>query len=92
MKREVLVENKFPPENSLSSDMSLTRRIVVSAVRGTFKISLASSGPRMIFTTSVKAWLCQQTQTLNLLMVVQGQCTMGCAADESGVEGGFSAP
>jgi hypothetical protein len=24
--------------------------------------------------------------------VVQGQCTMGCAADESGMEGGFSAP
>jgi hypothetical protein len=22
---------------------------------------------------------------------VQGQCTMGCAADESGMEGGFSA-
>jgi hypothetical protein len=36
--------------------------------------------------------LCQQTQTLNLLMVVQGQCTMGCAADESGMEGGFSVP
>jgi hypothetical protein len=36
--------------------------------------------------------LCQQTQTLNLLVVVQGQCTMGCAADESGMEGGFSAP
>jgi hypothetical protein len=35
---------------------------------------------------------CQQTQTLNLLVVVQGQCTMGCAADESGMEGGFSAP
>jgi hypothetical protein len=26
--------------------------------------------------------LCQQTQTLNLLVVVQAQCTMGCAADE----------
>jgi hypothetical protein len=36
--------------------------------------------------------LCQQTQTVNLLVVVQGQCTMGCAADESGMEGGFSAP
>jgi hypothetical protein len=36
--------------------------------------------------------LCQQTQTLNLLVVVQGQCTMGCAADESGMEGGVSAP
>jgi hypothetical protein len=24
--------------------------------------------------------------------VVQGQCTIGCAADESGMEGGFSAP
>jgi hypothetical protein len=36
--------------------------------------------------------LCQQTQTFNLLVVVQGQCTMGCAADESGMEGGFSAP
>jgi hypothetical protein len=36
--------------------------------------------------------LCQQTQTLNLLVVVQGQCTMGCTADESGMEGGFSAP
>jgi hypothetical protein len=36
--------------------------------------------------------LCQQTQTLNLLVVVQGQCTMGCAADESGMEGGFPAP
>jgi hypothetical protein len=36
--------------------------------------------------------LCQQTQTLNLLLVVQGQCTMGCAADESGMEGGFSVP
>jgi hypothetical protein len=35
--------------------------------------------------------LCQQTQTLNLLVVVHGQCTMGCAADESGMEGGFSA-
>jgi hypothetical protein len=35
--------------------------------------------------------LCQQTQTLDLLVVVQGQCTMGCA-DESGMEGGFSAP
>jgi hypothetical protein len=36
--------------------------------------------------------LCQQTQTLYLLVVVQGQCTMGCAADESGMEGRFSAP
>jgi len=36
--------------------------------------------------------LCQQTQTLNLLVVVQGQCTVGCAADESGMEGGFSVP
>jgi hypothetical protein len=36
--------------------------------------------------------LCQQTQTLNLLVVVQGQCTMGCAADESGMKGGFSFP
>jgi hypothetical protein len=36
--------------------------------------------------------LCQQTQTLNLLVVVQVQCTMGCAADESGMEGGFPAP
>jgi hypothetical protein len=37
--------------------------------------------------------LYQQTQkTLSLLVVVQGQCTMGCAADESGMEGGFSAP
>jgi hypothetical protein len=36
--------------------------------------------------------LCQQTQTFNLLVVVQGQWTMGCAADESGMEGGFSAP
>jgi hypothetical protein len=35
---------------------------------------------------------CQQTQTLNLLVVAQGQCTMGCAADESGVEGRFPAP
>jgi hypothetical protein len=25
--------------------------------------------------------LCQQTQTLNLFVVVQGQCPMGCAAD-----------
>jgi hypothetical protein len=33
--------------------------------------------------------LCQQTQTLSLLVVVQGQCTVGCAADESGMEGGF---
>jgi hypothetical protein len=36
--------------------------------------------------------LCQQTQTLNLLMVVQGQCTMGCAADESGMKGNFPVP
>jgi hypothetical protein len=36
--------------------------------------------------------LCQQTQTFNLLVMVQGQCTMSCAADESGMEGGFSAP
>jgi hypothetical protein len=36
--------------------------------------------------------LCQQTQTLSLLVVVQGQCIMGCAADESGMEGGFPAP
>jgi hypothetical protein len=36
--------------------------------------------------------LCQKTQTLNLFVAVQGQCTMGCAADESGMEGGFSAP
>jgi hypothetical protein len=36
--------------------------------------------------------LCQQTQTLSLLVVVQGQCTVGCAADESGMDGGFSAP
>jgi hypothetical protein len=35
---------------------------------------------------------CQQSQTLNLLVVVQEQCTVGCAADESGMEGGFSAP
>jgi hypothetical protein len=36
--------------------------------------------------------LCQQTQTLNLLVVVQEQCTVGCAADESGMEGEFSVP
>jgi hypothetical protein len=36
--------------------------------------------------------LCQQTQTLSLLVVVQEQCTMGCAAEENGMEGGFSAP
>jgi hypothetical protein len=36
--------------------------------------------------------LCQQTQTFNLLVVVQGQCTMCCAADESGMESGFSEP
>jgi hypothetical protein len=36
--------------------------------------------------------LCQQTRTLNLLVMVQGQYTVGCAADESGMEGGFSAP
>jgi hypothetical protein len=36
--------------------------------------------------------LCQQTQTVNLLVVVQGQCTMDCAADESGMGDGFSAP
>jgi hypothetical protein len=36
--------------------------------------------------------LCQQTQTLNLLVVVQVQCAMGCAADESGMEDEFSAP
>jgi hypothetical protein len=35
--------------------------------------------------------LCQQTQTLNILVVVQGQCTMGCETDESGMEGGFLA-
>jgi hypothetical protein len=35
---------------------------------------------------------CQQTQTVNLFVVVQGQCTIGCAADESVMEGGFSAP
>jgi hypothetical protein len=35
--------------------------------------------------------LCQQTQTLSLHVVVQEQCTMGCAAGESGMEGGFSA-
>jgi hypothetical protein len=34
--------------------------------------------------------LCQQTQTLSLLVVAQG--TMGCVADESGIEGWFSAP
>jgi hypothetical protein len=36
--------------------------------------------------------LCQQTHTLNLLVVVQAQCTMGCAADEIGMEGGISSP
>jgi hypothetical protein len=36
--------------------------------------------------------LCQQNQTLNPLVVVQGQCTMGCAADESGMKGGFPTP
>jgi hypothetical protein len=36
-----------------------------------------------------KCMLCQQIQTLKFLVVVQGQCTMGCAADESGMEGGF---
>jgi hypothetical protein len=36
--------------------------------------------------------LCQQTQTLSLLVVVQRHCKMGCAADESGMERGFSAP
>jgi hypothetical protein len=36
--------------------------------------------------------LYQQTQTLSLLVVVQGQCTVSCAADESGMKGGFSAP
>jgi hypothetical protein len=36
--------------------------------------------------------LCQQTQTLNLFMVVQGQCTVDCAADEGGMEGVFSGP
>jgi hypothetical protein len=36
--------------------------------------------------------LCQKTQTLNLLEVVQGQFTKGCAADESGIEGLFPEP
>jgi hypothetical protein len=36
--------------------------------------------------------LSQQTQTLSLLVVVQGQCTAGCAADDSGTEGRFSVP
>jgi hypothetical protein len=36
--------------------------------------------------------LCQQTRTLNLLIEVQEKCTMGCAADESGMEGRFSVP
>jgi hypothetical protein len=36
--------------------------------------------------------LCQLTQNLDLLVLVQGKFTMGCAADESGLEGGFSAP
>jgi hypothetical protein len=36
--------------------------------------------------------LCQQTQTLILFVVVQGQCTMRCAADDSGMEDGVSAP
>jgi hypothetical protein len=31
---------------------------------------------------------CQQTKTLNLLVVVQGQGTMGFAADESGLGAG----
>jgi hypothetical protein len=30
--------------------------------------------------------------TLDLLVVVQGQCTMGCAADESVMEGEYPAP
>jgi hypothetical protein len=44
-----------------------------------------------VFFRSSTCRLCQQTQTLNLLVVVQGQCTMGCAADESGMETVFSA-
>jgi hypothetical protein len=36
--------------------------------------------------------LWQQTQTLNILVVFQRQCTMGCAADESATEDEFQAP
>jgi hypothetical protein len=33
--------------------------------------------------------LCQQTQTLNLLVVVHGQYRMGCVTDESGKRASF---
>jgi hypothetical protein len=39
-----------------------------------------------------KLMQCIFNLALSLLVVVQWQCTMGCAADESGMEGGFSAP
>jgi hypothetical protein len=51
--------------------------------------ALLNTGKLPVYST---CRLCQQTQTLNLLVVVQGQCTMGCATDKSGMKGGFSAP
>jgi hypothetical protein len=41
--------------NSVSPDMLLTQRLIVSADRGDFEILLAASGPRMIFTITIEA-------------------------------------
>jgi hypothetical protein len=57
-----------------------------SYIIGIYRHALLNARKLPVYST---CRLCQQTQTLSLLVVVQGQCTMGCAADETGTEGGF---
>jgi hypothetical protein len=74
---------RYCPQNGLKAGMALVGQADANrhALLNTRKLPVYSI-----------CRLCQQTQTLNLLVVVQGQYTVGCVEDESGMKGGFSAP
>jgi hypothetical protein len=75
------------PLKPFQFDTYYTDRFTIQFIQ--FLHALLNTGKLPVYST---CRLCQQTQALNLLVVVQGQCSVCCAADESGVEGGFPAP
>jgi hypothetical protein len=80
---------KYRPSSPGSTALSLCHLLYGIAY---LRKHIENYGIILVGTVYSPCRLCQQIQTLNLLVVVQGQCTMGCAADESGMKGGFPAP
>jgi hypothetical protein len=83
-------------DEEVNYEKDVVKLRVRAAKRKSLFIKMRSNRHALLNTRNLPVYLtcrlCQQTQTLNLLVVVQGQFTMGCAADESGMEGGFSEP